>query len=146
MLFFLRNDQNFFQVTQLSRRLDYDLQEFTAFCNSGYGTKGQSLGKNLVAAAGQHSVSKLDFLFRHDLVDDCLAGCFALQHTLKTGLLENGSHSALLVVDQQDLRGTFEDGNNFPDDPLRGDDRHRWLNSVPRSLVDENGARLFTAA
>src|SRR2546430_13980250 len=146
MLFFLRNDQDFFQVTQLSRRLDNDLQKFSAFRDPGYGTKRQSLGKNLVATAGQNSVSEFDFLFGHDLVNDCLAGCLALQYTLKTGLLENGSHSTLLVVDQQDLRGTFEDADNFPDYTLRRDDRHRWLNSVPRSFVDENGARLFTAA
>ena len=104
-LFFLLSDhQHFFQPAQVGGGLDSDIEkEFRSRRNLGDRAYGQSFGKNLVAAAGHHSFPRLNGFIRHYFFQHHFAERRTAQHSLQTRLLENGPHSAGLIIDQQYL-------------------------------------------
>src|SRR5439155_7752090 len=89
----------------------------------------------------------LDLLVSHDLVNDQLSGCPALQNSLYPRLLENGAHPTLLVINEQNLRSAaVNHAQDLAHDTVGGDDWHFASDSIGGSFVYIDEARMFAAA
>ena len=82
--------QNFFQLAQVGRGLDSNAKkQVLAGADFRDDTDGQSFGKNLVAAAGQHILSDGHLLITHNAVQHDLAIDGPGQHALQPRIPQN---------------------------------------------------------
>ena len=80
------------------------------------------------------------------MVEHQVAGGFAFDHAVEAGFFQNGADAAGGVVDDQNLRAQREDVAHLADNSLRGDDCHAGLQSVARTFIYVEHARLLAGA
>ncbi len=140
-VFFFRDDEDFFETGQVGRRLHPNVEkQFLTRRNLGYGSDGKALGKYLIAAAGQNLFAGLDFFIGHDFFQHDFARRCSAQHALQARLFEDRTHTAGLIVDEQDLRSGLEGAQDFSHDPVGSNYRHVRLNPVARAFINVDAA------
>ena len=90
-------------MIQRCGRLHDRLNELFAAIDLVHRSDGKAFGEDQVAPAGQHMVAEFHFFLGHDLIDHKFARRLALEHSLEARLFHNGSHAAVLVIDEKHL-------------------------------------------
>ncbi len=142
----LGDHQDLFQLVEIGGRPHANVQEkIRSLSNPGHRADRKALGEDAVAATGTNFFSHLHGVVAHDVLEHYLAAGSAAHNTLQPRLLEDPSHAARLVVDEQHLRGGPEHLQHLADDAVDRDHRHVGLQPVALALVKVENARLLAA-
>ena len=100
------------------------------------GAYGQTFGKNFVSTAGQHNISGSNLLVAHDALEHDFPGGSTSQDPLQPGFVQNRTHAAGLIVDQQHLRHRGINDQDLADNSIRRHDGHVATDTDILALVD----------
>src|ERR1700733_13203107 len=142
------DNQHLIQMLQVSRRLDYDVDEgapLRVALDTCHYPNRQAAREYLIAAGGKDMLSGLDALVGQDIDDLRLAEGVAAQDAADAGGFENYAGSAGLVIDEQNLRGVGKNVTHFADDAVRRYDSHIRGDTVGRSAVQPHQPVLHAA-